>query len=131
MQDLISTNVIRAVDSVDFNAFWSAIEHRLPATRVPWSMWLREWWTTDSEHPWAVRLPAFAAAMAIAVIALYLFTHNAQPTSQPAAPQLAVADNTSTIESLDTDVDSVAVLNDPETRTMVLWVNDGPSGDLP
>jgi hypothetical protein len=58
-------------------------------------------------------------------------THDTQPGAQPGPPQVAVADNATTIDSLDTDVDAVAVLSDPETRTMVLWVNDAQNGDLP
>jgi len=131
MQDLINQNVNRAVDAIDFDTFWLAIERRLPAVQMPWSVRLREWWNRGSDHPWVLRFPAIAAAMAVAVFALYLLTHGIQPTTQPVAPQLAAADSTSTIESLETDVDSVAVLNDPETRTMVLWVNDVQNGDLP
>jgi anti-sigma factor RsiW len=130
MQELVSNNVSRAVEEIDFEKFWSTIEHRLPSVREPWGARVREWWS-GGEHPWMLRLPAFAAAMAIAVVALFLFTRGTQTTVQPAEPQLAAADNTTTIDSLDTDVDSVAVLNDPETRTMVLWVNDAQNGDLP
>jgi anti-sigma factor RsiW len=130
MQELISDNVSRAVEGLDFEQFWSTIERRLPAVREPWGARVREWWSA-TEHPWMLRLPAFAAAMAIAVVALVLFTRGTQTTVQPAAPQLAAADNATTIDFLDSDVDSVAVLNDPETRTMVLWVNDVQTGDLP
>jgi len=131
MQDLINENVTGAVDAIDFSTFWSAVEDRLPAVRTPWRVGLRDWWTNGSDHRWLVRFPAFAAAMAIAVLALYLLTHATQPSVEPAAPQVAAADNPTTIDSLDTDVDSVAVVSDPETRTMVLWVNDAQNGDLP
>ncbi|MFI5398000.1 MAG: anti-sigma factor family protein [Candidatus Binatia bacterium] len=131
MQELISESVSNAVDEVDFENFWPAIEQRLSSTRQPWWLRLRGWWG-DGEHGWIVRLPAFAAAAVIAALALLLFTHVTQPTSQPGASQLAVVDNATSIESLDTDVDSVAVLNDPETRTTVLWVNDvQANGDAP
>lgn len=130
MQELLSKNVSAAVEAIDFETLWPAIEQRLPAVREPWLARAREWWSRD-EHGWMIRLPAFAAAVAIAVFALFLLTHGTQPTSQPGAPQLAAVDNTSTIESLDSDVDSVTMLNDPETRTMVLWVNDVPNGDVP
>jgi anti-sigma factor RsiW len=131
MQELISESISSAADEIDFENFWPAIERRLSTTRQPWWLRLRAWWD-DGEHGWIVRLPAFAAAAAIAAFALLLFTHATQPTSQPGAPQLAAVDNATSIESLDSDVDSVAVLNDPETRTTVLWINDVQAdGDAP
>ena len=131
-QELVSETISRAVDEIDLDAFWPAIERRLSTARPPWWPRFRDWWN-DGEHGWIIRLPAFAAAAAVAVLALLLFTRALQPTAQPAAPQLAAVDNATSIESLDTDVDSVAVLNDPETRTTVLWVNDteASSGEAP
>ncbi len=132
VHELVSENINAAVDEVDLSQLWPAIESRLGNLELPW--WRRAYarWR-DGEYGWAVRVPAFAAAAAIAVLALLLLTRVPQPTTEPAAPQVAAVDNAASIDSLDTDVDSVAVLNDPETHTTVLWVNDeSPAGgDLP
>ncbi len=74
------------------------------------------------------RLPAFAAAAVIAALVLLLFGRTPQPNIRPEASQVAAVDNATSIESLETDLDSVAVINDPETRTTVLWVNDTGTG---
>ncbi len=131
VQELVSDNINTAVDEVDFESFWPGVQRRLSTTRQPWWPRLRAW-MGDGEHTWMIRLPALAAAAIVAVLAFLLLTRAPQPTTAPGASQLAAVDNATSIESLDTDVDSVAVLNDPETRTTVLWVNDATlSGDQP
>ena len=130
VQELISDTIDSAADEIDLENFWPGIERRLSNTREPWWPRLRAWWS-DGEHAWIIRLPAFAAAAVIAALVLLLFAHTPPLSTPPAAPQLAAVDNATSIESLETDVDSVAVLNDPETRTTVLWVNDPGPGDAP
>jgi anti-sigma factor RsiW len=122
MQDLIGHTVSAAVEEIDLGDFWPAVERRLGTLEVSWWLRLRAWWD-DGEHEWLGRLPALATAAALAVLMVWLFRAS-QPTMQPDAPQVAAADSTAMIESVETDVDSVAVLNDPETRTTVLWVGD-------
>jgi len=130
MQELISDTIASAGDEIDLENFWPSIERRLPNTREPWWPRLREWWS-DSDHKWGIRLPAFAAAALIAALMLLLFARTPPLNTPQTAPQLAAVDNATSIESLATDVDSVAVLNDPETRTTVLWVSDPDPGDVP
>jgi anti-sigma factor RsiW len=130
VQELISDTIDSAADDIDLENLWPAVERRLSSTREPWWSRLRAWWS-DGEHVWITRLPAFAAAAVIAALVFLLFAHTPPLSTPPAAPQLAAVDNATSIESLVTDVDSVAVLNDPETRTTVLWVNDPGPGDAP
>jgi anti-sigma factor RsiW len=131
LQELISETVSAAADEVDFSDLWSAIEKQISAVRVPWRQRVRLWW--EDRDQWALRLPAFAAAALVAALALLLFGQRLQSPTQPEGAQIAAVDNGASIDSLDTDVDSVAVLSDPETRTTVLWVNDDASsgGDTP
>lgn len=131
LQEVVSTTISGVVDEIDFDSFWPGIERRLSTVRHPWWQLVRAWWS-EREDVWVIRLPAFAAAVAVAAFALFLFTRpSSAPDASPASPQLAAVDNATSIESLDSDVDSVVVLNDPETRTTVLWVNDIQPGDLP
>ncbi len=130
VQELVSDTINSAADEIDFEKFWPAVERRLATARQPLWLRLRVWWS-DGEHGWMIRLPAFAAAAVVAALVLLLFGRTPQPIVNPETSQ--VADNATSIESLDTDVDSVAVLNDPETRTTVLWVSDNSpaGGDTP
>ena len=131
LQELVAESISSQVDEIDFTDFWAGVERRLGTVRVPWWQRAAAWWSAG-EQWWPRRLPAFAAAAAIVALMLLLFGRT-QPTSQPGARQIAAVDNAASIEALETDVDSVAVLSDPETRTTVLWVTDDepPTGDVP
>ncbi len=130
LQEMVSDSVNARVDELDLSNFWPNIEQRLGTLELSWWHRLRTWWDT-SERRWTVQIPAFAAAAAvIAGLALVFFFRNPQTLPDPAGAQ--VADNTATIEQLETDADSVAVVNDPETRTTALWlVDDTVPGETP
>lgn len=130
LQEVISTTISCAVDDIDLDGFWPGIERRLTSPQHPWWHRVGAWWE-EGERAWLIRVPAFAAVVAAAAFAFFLFTRTPTPEPQSAAPQIAAVDNATSIESLESDVDSVAVLNDPETRTTVLWVNDVQNGDVP
>lgn len=132
LQELVSDGINARVDEMDLTNLWPSVEAQLGNVRVSWWGRIADWWR-DSEHPWALGLPAFAAAAAIAVLALLLLTRTPQPTTNPGAPQLAAVDNAASIDSLDTDADSISMVSDPETHTTVIWVSDETSaaGDVP
>jgi anti-sigma factor RsiW len=127
-QTLVSESVVAAVDDVDFAAFWRGIDDRLGAVRVSW--WTRLLDRAGSgDRRWLIQVPAYAAAAAIAAFALLMLTRAPQPSTQPDATQIASTDNAAVIDSLETNVEAVTVLNDPETRTTVLWVSDDSVGE--
>jgi anti-sigma factor RsiW len=132
VQDLVSAQVTSAVDEVDFGVLWRGIEQRLGTARVSWWTRTRIWWS-EGEHGWMIKVPALAAVAAVAVLGFLLWARAPQPTTQPDASQLASMDGAASIESLESDVDAVTLLNDPETRTQALWVNDDlpSSGETP
>ena len=132
VQEVISAHVNAAIDEVDFGALWRGVDQQLGTVRVSWWTRARAWWS-EGEHGWMIKVPAFAAAAAVVVLGLLLWARTLQPTTQPDASQVASVDNAASIESLDSDVDAVTVLNDPETRTTVLWVSDDTlsGGDTP
>lgn len=123
VQELVSETINAGVDGIDFSGFWPSVERQLATVRVSQWQRMRVWWQ-ESEHSWAVRLPALAVAAAVAVIAFLVLTRAPQLTTQPGASQVAAIDHSAWIDSLETDLDSVAVLSDPETRTTALWVSD-------
>jgi anti-sigma factor RsiW len=131
LQQVVSETVLARVDELDLSTFWPRIEQRLGTRELsPWQR-LRVWWD-DGGRRWAVRVPAFAVAAAVAALALAFLLRGQPATITPAAPQVAAVDNAATIDSLDTDSESIAVLSDPETRTTLLWVNDDVVlGDAP
>jgi len=130
LQELVSETVSAGVDEIDLSNFWTAVERRLGATRPSWWQRMRARWQ-EGELRWAVRIPAFAAAAAVAVLAFFLFTRTQQPSAEPGAPQIAALDHSASIDSLDTDLDAVAVLDDPETSTTALWVSDDKTEAVP
>ena len=132
LQELVSDAISARVEEVDLSGFWPSIDRRLGAPPVAWWERVRTWWS-EGEHRWVIGVPAFGAAIAVAVLAFLFLTRAPQPaTPELAAPQMAAVDNAASIDSLESDLDSVAVLNDPETRTTVLWVSDDSTvGDVP
>jgi len=131
LQEVVSEAVNARVDELDFSHFWSYVEERLSTRQPSWWQRLQAWWDIG-ERRWMIQVPAFAAAAVIVAVAIALYMRAPQATVDPTAAQVAAADNTATIEQLDTDADSVAVVNDPETRTTALWlVDDTRSGETP
>jgi len=131
LQEIVSETVNARVDELDLSNFWARIEERLTTRELTWWQRLRAWWDAG-EGRWIVQVPAFAAAAVIVALAIVFFTRTPAATTDPTASQVAAADNTATIEQLETDADSVAVVNDPETRTTALWlVDDTRSGETP
>jgi anti-sigma factor RsiW len=127
LQEVVSAHVVAAVDDLDLSTFWSDIEHRLGPSHLSWTERVRVWW---GEREWTWTAPGWPALAAVGVaiaIGFALIARVQTPTTQPDAPQIAARDNAAVLDSLDTDASSVAVLNDPETRTMVLWVSDDDS----
>ena len=125
LQQIVSETVNRRLDQLDLQNFWQKIEPRLPV--IAGSRWqrIRVWWS-EHESQWWLGVPAFAAAAAVALLAFVLYTQMHQPTTQPdtGVPQVASADAPASIDSLDADASSVAVVNDPETHTTILWVSE-------
>ena len=121
-QELVGEHLRASVDEIDFTNFWPAVDARLRLPRHPWGARVRAWWAErEGISQWGI--PALAGAAVMAVLA-FLLLARAPHATQTAPAELAAVDNGASIESLDSDLDSVAVLNDPETRTTVLWVSE-------
>src|SRR5713101_5991663 len=70
VQELVSRSVSTIVDEIDLSGLWPAVERHLGTARVSWWASLGDWWN-DGEREWVIRLPAFAAAAAIALFTLW------------------------------------------------------------
>ncbi len=120
---LIKSTVEEQLEAVDFSHFWNDLSAKLPPKRLSWATRLRSRWG-DAEGFRFNPYVGLAAAAAAAALGFLLLNTPTTPTVQPAAQQVASQEDPASIDSLSSDVSSVAVVNDPETSTAVLWVSD-------
>ncbi|MDX2168491.1 MAG: hypothetical protein SF182_15560 [Deltaproteobacteria bacterium] len=130
LQEAVASHVSALVDEVDLSRVWAGVAPRL-APRAPSLLgrW-RAWW---EEHRlgWGLRGPAYAGAAAAALLALLLI----QPTDVEKTPAStaqvaprAKIDNSAKLDSMQSSVDSVALVTDAETNTTLLWIMDDAGG---
>jgi anti-sigma factor RsiW len=125
LQDLISTRIQAEVAEIDLSRIWIGVAPRLESVRRPWHERFRERW--DEIGPgWQTLAPVSAAAVVAGLVAVLLW-QSQQVAVEPS--QWASADNSAIVDSVQSNVESLAVLREPETNTMVLWITD--NGDLP
>jgi len=133
LQDLVGETIHARVEELDLGQIWPGVQARLGTVRVSWWQRCRIWWE-ERDPTWWIRVPAVGLAAAAAVLAFVVWSGDPGNVAQPVSPVAAV-DNSATIDSLDSTASAVAVLNEPETNTTVLWVNDdtdyGPEGFPP
>ena len=126
VQELVSETIAVELDQIDFSGVWPAVEARLGPIRVsPWQRF-RVWWE-ERDRVWWVRVPAMGAAFATAAVAFMLWSGrvNQEPQQVAQMPSAATAaEDAAIIDWVDSNAESVSVLNEPETNTTVLWVND-------
>jgi len=124
VQELINSTISQRVDTMDLSSFWSSVEANLPPSKVSWTQRWQRWWD-DASPSWDLRIPALAAVATIAALGFYFLTQNQRPGAVPSAPHVVLAEsNEASIDSLEAEADSVAVMSDPETHTTMLWVSD-------
>jgi hypothetical protein len=123
VQEMVAECVNSAVDEMGTVDIWSSIVPRIEAVRRSWPARIRDWWERDEAH-WLLRVPLYAGVAA----ALILFAARWLPRGDAGEQQArAVVDNSVIFDSVRSDARSLALLNEPATNTMVLWVTDeGP-----
>jgi len=120
LQEAVSVHVSAMVDEVDLSQIWAGVAPRLES-RVPSLLQrLRGWWD-EQELGWLVRGPAFAAVAGVTLLALVVWQRAETTPNQPIAGRV---DNTAVLDSVQSSVDSVALVTDAETNTTLLWVMD-------
>lgn len=131
LQDALAAHVGALVDGIDLNQVWAAVEPRLRGSAPSLAERWRTWW---EEHGagWRLRGPAFGGLLAAAALALVIL----QPgDGGPAAPVVArpaadKIDNSAKVDSMQSSVDSVALVTDAETNTTLLWIMDDAVGTI-
>jgi len=121
LQDLVVEHVNSQLEDVDLTRIWGGVAPRIQAISVPW--WIRaqaRWDTIDIR--WRRPAPAFAVLGAAALLAVVLWgPSNQEP--QEVARQSSI-DNSANLDVVESHVGSMALLSEPETNTMVLWITD-------
>jgi anti-sigma factor RsiW len=123
LQDALSVHVAALVDEVDLGQIWAAVAPRLVA---PSPSLLTRWraWQEEHSFSWGVRGPAFAALAAAALLAVAVW----QMQGPDLVEDIARMDNSAVLDSMQSSVDSVALVTEPETNTTLLWILDDAGG---
>lgn len=132
LQESISLHINAQVDTVDLGQVWAGVAPRLAGRAPSWGERWASWWD-ESRAGWRVRGPAFAGLAAAALLALVVVQRGGEMV--PAVKQVATArgpkiDNSAKLDSMQSSVDSVALVTEPETNTTMLWIMDDATGAI-
>lgn len=132
LQEAVVAHVDALVDGIDFGRVWAGIEPRLKGRAPAFGERLRGWW---EEHAtgWGLRGPAFAGFAAAALLALVIVQPGSDDKIAPpntVAKRLEKIDNSVKFDSMQSSVDSVAMVTDAETNTTMLWIMDDAAGAI-
>ncbi len=130
IQAHFQSGVEATLAEVDLDSLWPAVERRL--SRQPPSLWqrLRAQWEGLAPLELPVALPAGALA-AVAAFGAWLMFAQVEPSGAPELDRIAATDYANSLERLDTVFESVALVSDPNTQTMLLWIGDEALGVEP
>jgi len=120
LQELVSECVNSAVDDMGTVDIWSAISPRIGVVSQPWAAKIRDWWES-SESQWLLRVPVYAVLTALLIVLIARWMPQSHVEQDIARVGV---DNSVIFDSVRSDAPSLALLNEPETNTMVLWVTD-------
>jgi hypothetical protein len=128
LQEAVMSHVAALVDEVDLRQVWAGVAPRLAPRALSLAARGRAWW--EEHRPgWSVRGPAFAA-VAIAALLTLVAVQPATQTAKPLPVPLAKIDNSAKLDSMQSSVDSVALVTDAETNTTLLWIMDDAAGTV-
>ncbi len=124
LQESIAVHVGTLVDEIDLSRVWAGVAPRLVPRTPAFGDRLRAWWA-EREAGWGLRGPAFAGLAAAGLIAVGVATQWPGPEVERAVRgPLARIDNSAKLDSMQSSVDSVALVTDAETNTTLLWIMD-------
>lgn len=135
LQEAVASHISAEVEQIDLSLVWSAVAPRLGPVSSTWQQRWEEWWDSVREG-WRMWAPVSAAVAAAGILAILLWQGGNGST---APEQIAAGDRDGSVivESVRSSVGSLALVNEPKTDTMLMWItDDGPGtvddlGDLP
>lgn len=125
LQEIVVAHVTATVDEIDLSQIWAGVAPRLTPRPPTLLQWLRGWWD-EQEFTWRLRAPVFAAAALVALLAIGFWLRAGG--SGPPAEIASRVDNSAVLDSVQSSVDSVALVTDQETNTTLLWIMDDAGG---
>ena len=135
LQEAVVAHVDALVDGIDLSRVWAGIEPRLAGRAPSLAERWRGWWEAHGSG-WGMRGPAFAGFAAAALLALVIIQPGGDGVSvvpdvakRPKA-KIDNIDNSAKVDSMQSSVDSVALLTDDETNTTLLWIMDDAAGTI-
>lgn len=130
LQETLSAHVAARCDEIDLDRIWAGVAPRLPGRTPSLVERWRGWWE-EHRAGWGVRGPALAAVGAAAALVLVVVQGPVDgPAASPRAGVVAKIDNSAKLDSMQSSVDSVAVVTDAETNTTLLWIMDDTAGAI-
>jgi hypothetical protein len=123
LQDLVGNTIRSRAAVIDLTPLWAGVERRIGTDQLSLRRRMRARWQ-DIQAELDMRLPAVAAAAAIAALAMVWYARQPDLGQPLDSQQIATNDPATAIERLDTSFESVSFFNDPETDLSVLWVSD-------
>jgi anti-sigma factor RsiW len=128
LQEAVVSHVSALVDEIDLGRVWAGVAPRLTHRAPSLPARVRNWWA-EHRPSWGIRGAAFAAAAAAAMFAGIVIqrTPEAPP---PQVAHVAKIDNSAKLDSMQSSVDSVALVTEAETNTTLLWIMDDATGSV-
>jgi anti-sigma factor RsiW len=121
LQDVVASGIAALVDDFDMAQVWSAVGPRL-AVRTPSLRDRVQTWWAERNFGWMLRAPVLGAAAAAVALGLAMWLrHDTAVLTHEIASRI---DNSAVLDSVQSSVDSVALVTDAETNTTLLWVMD-------
>jgi anti-sigma factor RsiW len=128
LQEAVVAHVDALIDGIDFGRVWAGVEPRLKGRAPSYGERLRGWWE-EHGRGWGLRGPAFAGFAAAALLALVIVQPGSDPIVRAPRPAEKI-DNSVKFDSMQSSVDSVAMVTDAETNTTMLWIMDDAAGAI-
>lgn len=132
LQEVLSSHVASLVDGIDTSQIWAGVAPRLAGRAPSWTERWRAWWE-ETHTGWRVGGPAFAGLAIAVLLAVGVVQRDgeiASPAPGPKGPRVARIDNSAKLDSMQSSVDSVALVTEPETNTTMLWIMDDTAGAI-
>lgn len=131
LQEAVAAHVGALVDTIDTSQIWAAVAPRLAGRAPSWTERWRAWWE-ESHAGWRLggRALAGLAVAALLVVAVVPRGDKSPPPGPDVITRAPKIDNSAKLDSMQSSVDSVAMVTEPETNTTMLWIMDDTTGAI-